>query len=132
MHERQTDDFVGLSRVLRLTPKKVGGLIAGQFAVGGLGALILLNFEQIVFDFLYRRIRVVTIDIHMGCLVLPENILFRSPLVGGLVEDKSHIVRSVTTVFQRPGSFSFVVHNVDSDLVLVRESGIVRPGLIDL
>ncbi len=132
MRERQADNSVSRSRILRLAPQKVGRLVASQIAVQRICALILQNLEGIFIDIFNGSVWVIAEDIDVRLVILPIYVVFRSPFVGILIEGEPDIVSPVAVVLQCPGFAAVVVHDIDSDLILVGESGVVRPGLVDL
>ena len=68
----------------------------------------------------------------MRLLVFPVDVVLRCPFVGCLIECELDVVRPVAVVLKCPGVAAIVVHDIDSDLVLVREAGVIRPCLVDL
>ena len=126
--QRQTNRVGGRSDISNFSPKEVATFISSHFVIFRLFALVFLYLERAVFYALGIGNRVVSVDIYVGMLVFPVDVVGRIPLVLGFIEGVLYIVGTVAAHFQCARVVTLIIYDIDSHLVAITEPIVVYSG----
>ena len=132
MTEAEFDNLVGRSNILSLTPKEVRSLVAANLAVSSRCALIFLYLESISRYIVGICEWVVTVDVHIGTVILKIKVVCAIPFEVSLIECVLHIIATIALIKQLARGRAVVIYYIDTNLVTIAESRIINTGLINL
>ena len=124
----QADDVLSRSYVGSLAPQEVAGFVATHFVGRGSGRLVFLHFKGVGIHVFGRSEGIITVDVDVGMVVFPIDVVGRVPFVGSFVKGVLHVVAPVPAGLQGAGSIPLIVYYVDAHFVTVAKSVVVHAG----
>ena len=119
---------------LSLCPQEIRGLISRHLIVLGRRCLILCHLERIAVNRTWGRVRIITVEIDLGVIILIEDVILRHPhLILGV--SKFHVISLV--IFQKESAwrFAIVIHQIDTYCIVCTEAIVINTGgilLVDI
>ena len=124
--QRQSNHIGCRSNISRFSPQEIAGFISPHTFRTRVLTLILLYFKLIGSYLLWRAKRIIAIDINMGCLILPINVIGRTPFLSGFLEGMTNIGSSISVILQFARLTALIIHNIHTHHIAITKAAIIH------
>ncbi len=127
MPQWQPDDSIRRCYVRCLSPKEVTRFVTSHF-IPIISRLIFLYFKCICVYIRRRGIWIIAVDVDMGVVILPIDIVGRIPFIGGLVESMRNVRSPIAVGCQCSWCVAIIVYNIYPHNVTITETIVIDTG----